>query len=455
MRQRSREEWSAVIRGAGRGVRLDVSRFVARHAGECAHAFYDTLLSNPEAAIFLSSAIVHERLHGALTDWLLRLFPEEAPDVDGLMALQERVGQAHARMRIPMNLILQGMRALRHELRVRAFASDRPRDGLLAMLSYVMTMTDIAVEVMAQEFANDIRKEIETDEACRLVTLGQDIAVEKEAQRAALLDWGHRILLAICCSTPPPLPLLEKSVFGLWLNHKASLLFPGLPGLQTVREIVDRIDHEVLPALMSETPVLPAKIHELQELTGEIRFLMDDMFAESALLEGGRDPLTGALSRRFLPTILSREITLALRRESPFCLLLLDVDHFKTVNDRFGHTHGDAVLRKVSEIISAQCRPSDFVFRYGGEEFLIALPETSGTDGLEVAERIRRAVCSELRSADTTVTASTGVAQFDGHPDYEHLIREADSALYEAKAKGRNCCVLHDREKSVVFAKSG
>ncbi|NHO33819.1 GGDEF domain-containing protein, partial [Acetobacter fallax] len=319
----------------------------------------------------------------------------------------------------------------------------------------IMTMTDIAVEVMSQEFSKDLKKEIESDEACRLVTLGQDIAVEKETQRAALLDWGHRVLLAICCSSPPPLPSLAKSSFGLWINHKAIFLFSGLPGLQSVREIVSRIDDELLPALMDVAPVPPAQIHALQEQLDEIRFLMDDMFVGSALLEGGRDPLTAALSRRFLPTILSREITLSLRRGVSFCLLFLDVDHFKRINDQFGHTHGDSVLRSIYEIIFAQCRPSDFVFRYGGEEFLVALTETVGEQGVEVAERIRKAVLSDPELQNGPVTVSIGISEFSGHPDYEELVHEADAALYQAKAQGRNRCVLHYRRRDTVSDAEG
>ncbi|GBR01130.1 GGDEF domain-containing protein [Acetobacter oeni] len=448
--KRDRDEWRAVIDGADNAVRLDVSRLVGRIAPRCTEVFYATLLSNPEGKVFISSEVVQERLHEALTNWLVFLFPERAPDVTRLMTLQERIGLVHARMRIPMTLVLQGIRALKQELRLNLFAIDMPRDRLLQALTYTMTMIDIAVEIMGQELSKDLKKEIESDEACRIFSLGQDIAVEKEVQRSALLDWGHRVLLAICCRTPPPLPALEKSAFGLWLNHKAGLLFSGRNGLHAVRMIVSRIDHELLPTLMKDMPVQPVRIQELQGLIEEIRFLMNDMFAESALLEGGRDPLTTALSRRFLPTILSREVSLSLRRKTSFSILLLDVDHFKRVNDRFGHTRGDAVLRNVSDIISTQCRPSDFVFRYGGEEFLVALTETSGQEGLVVAERIREAVYAEGLQQDEKVTVSVGVAEFAGHPDYEQLIHEADTALYQAKTQGRNRCILHDRQERIV-----
>lgn len=440
--ERDRREWLSIIESADPAMRAQLEQVVVQHGEQCIARFYEVLLANPDAEQFISVETIRERLHDALTNWLVFLFPRTLPDVDRLIALQQRIGMVHARMRIPMRLILQGVRALKDELRVHLFKVAMSRDELLAVMNYVMGMIDFAIEVMGQEFEQDYTREIESDEACRLVTLGQDIAVEKETQRAALLDWGHKVLLAICCAIPPPLPLLERSGFGLWLNHKASLLFSGMPGLTAVRRIIRRIDDEILPSLEEQMPVPPAKIQELQQALEEIRFLMDDMFTENALIEGGRDPLTSTLSRRFLPTILAREVTHALRRHMSFCVLLLDVDHFKLVNDKYGHSHGDTVLRNVSEIMSGVCRPSDFVFRYGGEEFLVALVEMDGESGLATAERIRQAVCAEPLLQQGQVTVSIGVAAFDGHPDYEHLVRRADAALYRAKREGRNRCIL-------------
>lgn len=166
---------------------------------------------------------------------------------------------------------------------------------------------------------------------------------------------------------------------------------------------------------------------------------MDNLFRTSEARESGRDPLTCTLNRRFLPTILSREVTQAMRREVPFSVLMLDIDHFKSVNDTFGHTCGDRVLRGVAEKIVSACRASDFIFRYGGEEFLIALVEIDMDEAFRIAERIREMVAdASTDSFGVKVTVSIGVATFDGHPDYTHLIEDADKALYKAKNLGRN-----------------
>lgn len=438
-------EWTAVIGGVDPTVRHIVATVTNAHADHCTQLFYETLLAHPEAAVFLSPQEVSSRLHGAMTRWLRNLFPEKPPNCAALVAAQKRMGDVHARIRVPMYLAMHGIRVIKEILRRQLFETEQSPAHLLASIEYMETMIDLAMEVMCQQYTADIKKEIESDEACRLMTLGQDVAVERESQRAALLEWGHRILVAICCAHPPPLPRLEKSDFGLWLNHKGSLLFSGMPGLQNIRAIMRRIDDEILPQFVPGSPTVPALVQEFQAALDEIRFLMDGIFTENELIEGGRDPLTSALNRRFMSTILAREVNQALRRHVPLSVLLLDVDHFKQINDQFGHTRGDAVLRSVSDIMASVCRPSDFVFRYGGEEFLIVLVETDSEQALRVAERIRNAVSARPLIQDEMVTVSIGVTTFGGHPDYEQLIREADAALYKAKSAGRDRCVLAEK----------
>jgi diguanylate cyclase len=166
------------------------------------------------------------------------------------------------------------------------------------------------------------------------------------------------------------------------------------------------------------------------------------MFQGLAGMEGGRDPLTRALNRRFLSSILSREIGFANTNHTPLSVLLLDVDHFKRINDTHGHPVGDEVLRQVAEAVTENVRPSDFVFRYGGEEFLIVLVETHLHQAATIAERMRLALAAKPITAaglaPFNVTASIGVAEHRGHPDENYLVKAADDALYRAKQNGRN-----------------
>jgi two-component system, cell cycle response regulator len=161
------------------------------------------------------------------------------------------------------------------------------------------------------------------------------------------------------------------------------------------------------------------------------------------------DGLTGLHNHRHLQNLLDQRLALAQRYGKPLSLLLCDIDHFKVVNDTYGHPVGDAVLRGVAKLLSAQARAVDLVARYGGEEFALVLPETDAPAARALAERIRAAVAAaSLRTAlgPVNVTLSLGVATFpDVAENKQALIDRADQALYAAKHAGRNRLVVAER----------
>ncbi len=154
-----------------------------------------------------------------------------------------------------------------------------------------------------------------------------------------------------------------------------------------------------------------------------------------------RDPLTGLHNRRHLDAEVVRMFEEAVRYERPISVVLLDLDDFKRVNDRFGHEAGDEVLRRVARILVDGTRGADLVARYGGEELAIVLPNTDAAAATELCERIRERVeaepWDEVRPG-VEVTVSIGVADDVGHDTVWHLFREADGRLYAAKAAGTN-----------------
>lgn len=153
------------------------------------------------------------------------------------------------------------------------------------------------------------------------------------------------------------------------------------------------------------------------------------------------DSLTGALTRRGFERLAFMEVARSKRNDRPFGCIVFDIDHFKSVNDRYGHAAGDRVLQTVIETCQRELRSADFVGRLGGEEFGIILPET-GLDGSSlVAEKVRRRIAEtniECGSAQIKVTASFGVATFSDSDTVASLIARADGALYSAKNGGRN-----------------
>jgi diguanylate cyclase (GGDEF)-like protein len=157
------------------------------------------------------------------------------------------------------------------------------------------------------------------------------------------------------------------------------------------------------------------------------------------------DPLTGALTRRGFDVEIGRELQRSRRTRRAFSLIVVDVDHFKSVNDRFGHASGDIVLQSVVGQIKQELRASDCVARLGGEEFVIALPETSLDGARVLAERIREKIAGNIvhrQSQNIGVTASFGIASYGSLDDHwAATLERADAALYLAKERGRNMCV--------------
>ena len=154
-----------------------------------------------------------------------------------------------------------------------------------------------------------------------------------------------------------------------------------------------------------------------------------------------QDGLTGAGNRKALEKALTREQRLAERFDTEFSMLVVDIDHFKRINDVYGHSAGDEIIRRVSDEIHQQIRQSDQVFRYGGEEFVVLLNNTDVNGATYMAERIRQAIeqAETLCNAElVSVTVSIGVADFTKSEQMDNLFNRADKALYRAKENGRN-----------------
>lgn len=169
---------------------------------------------------------------------------------------------------------------------------------------------------------------------------------------------------------------------------------------------------------------------ELQRRNGELARL------------ASRDMLTGVLNRRAFEEEFQREMVRARRDATPFCLVLMDLDRFKSINDRYGHLAGDAALRAVATLIEKRIRKPDRLARYGGEEFALLMPGTSKAAALTALERIRTALAEatlDVQGHAIALTLSAGVAQFDGDgAHWDALVGAADRALYAAKDAGRD-----------------
>lgn len=155
------------------------------------------------------------------------------------------------------------------------------------------------------------------------------------------------------------------------------------------------------------------------------------------------DPLTGLYNRRYVLSRLRQALDTLERSGEPVSVALIDIDHFKRINDSWGHQAGDRVLKGFAERMGRELRAIDIAGRYGGEEFLIIFTDATASSALEAAERTRAAMAREpfvlTSGAESfSVTLSAGVAEAAPGDDVEDVLARADSALYEAKASGRN-----------------
>lgn len=189
------------------------------------------------------------------------------------------------------------------------------------------------------------------------------------------------------------------------------------------------------------------RTRELEETNRQLQQEVEERTrAQEALAEVARtDPLTGLLNRRAMTEHIEYQVGRVVRHKRPFCLLLGDLDYFKTVNDRYGHAEGDRVLIEVAGLLRSSIRQEDLVGRWGGEEFLLLLPDTDLGQGRILAEKIRAAILNhEFTCAGELcpVTISIGLTEYNGAAEVNKCLAGADKALYLAKEQGRNAVVV-------------
>jgi len=181
---------------------------------------------------------------------------------------------------------------------------------------------------------------------------------------------------------------------------------------------------------------------KLEESTNEINALKKDL--EQVTVESQRDFLTGVFNRKTFEKYADEQLTASKQAHDSLCLLMIDIDHFKRFNDRYGHLIGDEVLKTVAKTLINSLKGQDMVARFGGEEFVVILPQTPIEGAQKIAEMIRTAIATkELKRKDTgesfgAITVSMGIAIFNTGDNLLTLIKRADEALYESKKNGRN-----------------
>ena len=233
----------------------------------------------------------------------------------------------------------------------------------------------------------------------------------------------------------------------LALPRVAVVAADGKPFTEEERRLIHELFDVIRIAEESE-----ARFHELEQRMMSLQRENLDLVVRNRNLSevSSRDTLTGLYNRWYVIEKIDSEINRAMRHGSPMSLLMLDIDHFKRINDTWGHSAGDEVLKGIGKLLRESCRVYDVPGRYGGEEFCIVLPETKLGNTTVVAERIRQRLESTELAAGIVVTASIGIAGMDEAATDEilspaALIDRADRALYSAKSRGRNRIEMWDQ----------
>lgn len=189
-------------------------------------------------------------------------------------------------------------------------------------------------------------------------------------------------------------------------------------------------------------------IKELESLSLRMLYLLNEIQIELTSQYSFLDKLTESYNKNVFPIIFQREIKRAERYNFPVSILMIDIDDFKKINDTYGHITGDEVLKELSKIIRGNIRSSDYLFRFGGEEFIILLPHTTSSDALKAAEKIRKNIeKASFTDKNLKITISCGIAQVNNFQNPYLDLEEADKMLYVSKKSGKNRCTLYQVER--------
>jgi len=242
----------------------------------------------------------------------------------------------------------------------------------------------------------------------------------------------------------------RKCRFGQWYYNNAPnelRKHPGFIAIEIEHERMHRLAAKLLMTEATGETISLLDYENFMNSISNIRLQLQTLKHEMDDLLYNHDSLTRAYSRVGILTKLRELQDLVNRNVQSCCVVMMDLDHFKSINDVHGHLAGDQVLAAVASYIMAQSRPYDRLFRYGGEEFIISMPHTNSKSGLDIVERLREGIAASsihYEGKEIRITASFGLTLLEPDVSVEQAIKRADSALYAAKSSGRNCTRIWD-----------
>lgn len=263
-------------------------------------------------------------------------------------------------------------------------------------------------------------------------------------------EWAAKFRAMLVCRTKPKAADLKadshkKTVFGRWYAGQVNVNLRNHPGFAAVGKNSERMHalaRDLACTVRDGANIKPAHYQAYVKSVDRFRSSLRKMLSEAWDFLRYTDPLTGVMTRNAMQMRLEEEQERARRNGQPCSLSMMDLDHFKNVNDTHGHQAGDKVLETVANYVNGHLRRYDQVFRYGGEEFVILLPNTTAANAKRVLDRLRRSIKRLAvkigKNKTLHVSASFGVAELLPDKPHKDSIELADQALYMAKKAGRN-----------------
>lgn len=402
--------------------------------------FYTRMLSNRDFSQFFDSpaqidALIHKQRSYFLTSLTL---PEGQ-----LRDIYVTLGEIHYDMKLPFIDFLAALTILEEQILAVAARKEEPEIIIEAAFSFFRKVRGfVAKGYLNRMLAVDLRDiDLYLDNVHRSAKMDTSFATER-------ILWLRQLLFAIQVERRTEAPPMEFS------PETARSIDSAVAKDSELRTYIDETLARIRIEASNVFYFLESKNYEevlslYRELTNIYKLILMltnvvIVASSSSVIDAlNRDPLTGLLTRASLSAIIGRELSIAASSDYPLSLIVCDIDHFKSINDTYGHNGGDQVLRQVASLIKAGIRATDFAFRYGGEEFLLVLRGASEKVCLQLAEHLRKTILQEpfnYGQETIRVTCSFGIATF--RPPFPETFGEmfmiADDKLYLAKRNGRN-----------------
>lgn len=411
---------------------------------DCVDAFYQVLLSDTATKRFLTNELVENHLTHELQRWLSETLSEKLTEAECLASInkQRHVGEVHARIDVPMALVNTAMliikKVLFEQIRDAQAIDAEAKMNLVIVLDQLL---DASLSLINESYLEGRVENERSAQEYRSRSSAHEIAIEIERVKGALYGWMTQFMADLLTSNSRIVDIHHQE-FALWIRHKLVFVSTNDKIVRKIKLNLDNLQLELDRLSQSPNDNKEDTIQKITALTNECGWLLGQIADQNLEASAREDSLTSLIERRFLAPIMQNETQLSMKTQTPYTVMMIDVDNFKSVNDIHGHQAGDAVLSTIGHILKRSLRVTDYAFRYGGEEFLVLMPETPATNAKRAAEKlldkIRDANIMLDNGRHLKVSVSIGLAQFDNHPDFEQVIKHADEKLYEAKHNGKD-----------------